>query len=161
MAIRPTQGQAPPWGSYNAGVDGMNPWLDVGHNADGTNKKGAVSVTIKVIDDATVLTTGDGKQYFFVTDDINGMNLVQVRAFVTTVSSSGLVTVQIRNVTDSFDMLTTRVTIDANEKGSNTAAAAAVIDTAHDDVTLGDQLAIDVDTAGTGARGLSITLTFN
>lgn len=117
-------------------------------------------IQVKVIDDATTLTTGDGKVIFLVPQELNGYNLVGANAFVTTVSSSGTPTVQIRNVTDSVDMLSTRITIDASEYTSYTAAAAAVVDATYDDVATGDRLAVDVDVAGTGAKGLGIVLTF-
>ena len=55
---------------------------------------------IKVIDDATTLTTGDGKIIICIPLALNGLNLTAVAAFVTTVSSSGIPTVQLRNVTD-------------------------------------------------------------
>lgn len=117
-------------------------------------------IQVKVIDDATTLTTGDGKVIFLIPQELNGYNLVGANAFVTTVSSSGTPTVQIRNVTDAVDMLSTRITIDANEYTSYTAAAAAVVDATYDDVATGDRLAVDVDVAGTGAKGLGIVLTF-
>jgi hypothetical protein len=117
-------------------------------------------VQVKVFDDATALSTGDGKLIFCVTPELNGYNLVDADAFVTTVSSSGTPIVQIRNVTDSVDMLSTRITIDANETTSYTAATAPVIDATHDDVVTGDLIAIDVDGAGTGAKGLGVTLSF-
>lgn len=117
-------------------------------------------IQVKVIDDATTLTTGDGKVIFLVPQELNGYNLVGANAFVTTVSSSGTPTVQIRNVTDAVDMLSTRITIDASEYTSYTAAAAAVVDATYDDVATGDRLAVDVDVAGTGAKGLGIVLTF-
>ncbi len=116
---------------------------------------------IKVISDTATLTTGDGQFIFAIPSDLNGTNLVSVAAFVTTVSSSGLPTVQIRNVTDAVDMLSTKVSIDASEFTSYTAATAAVIDTAHDDVATGDRIAIDVDVAGTGAKGLGVILGFS
>ena len=97
---------------------------------------------------------------FLVPQELNGYNLVGANAFVTTVSSSGTPTVQIRNVTDAVDMLSTRITIDASEYTSYTAAAAAVVDATYDDVATGDRLAVDVDVAGTGAKGLGIVLTF-
>jgi len=115
---------------------------------------------IKVIADTDVLSTGDGQVVFEIPADLGGTNLVSVRAYVTTVSSSGLPTVQIRNVTQAVDMLSTKVTIDASEKSSRTATTPAVIDTANDDVADGDQIAIDVDVAGTGARGLGVILRF-
>lgn len=117
-------------------------------------------IQVKVIDDATTLTTGDGKVIFLVPQELNGYNLVGANAFVTTVSSSGTPTVQIRNVTDAVDMLSTRITIDANEYTSYTAAAAAVVNATYDDLATGDRLAVDVDVAGTGAKGLGIVLTF-
>jgi hypothetical protein len=115
---------------------------------------------IKVIDDATVLTTGDGKVIICVPAAFNGMNLTGAHAAVTTVSSSGLPTVQLRNVTDSVDMLSTKISIDASEFTSYTAATAPVIDTSKDDVATGDLIAVDVDVAGTGAKGLIVILTF-
>ena len=117
-------------------------------------------VFIKAIADTTVLTTGDGKMLWTVPSDLGGMNLVDADAAVHTVSSSGTPTVQIRNVTQTADMLSTRITIDANEKTSYTAATAPVIDTANDDVATGDEIAIDVDVAGTGAQGLDVILVF-
>ena len=114
----------------------------------------------KVIDDATVLTTGDGKVIFSVPPELNGMNLVAVFASVSTVSSSGRPTITIYNLTDSHDMLSTALTIDASEYSSNTAATAAVINTSYDDVVTGDRLEINVDGAGTGAKGLFVSLTF-
>ena len=85
-------------------------------------------IEMKVIDDATVLTTGDGKAIICVPAAMNGMNLTSAHAFVTTVSSSGTPTIQIRNVTQAADMLTTRITIDASEFTSYTAAAAPVVE---------------------------------
>jgi hypothetical protein len=118
-------------------------------------------VTILVTDPAgSALTTGDGKAYYPVPSTLNGMNLVSVGAYLTTASSSGIPTVQIANVTDSVDMLSTKLTIDASETSSATAATAAVIDTAHDDVATGDMLRIDVDVAGTGAKGLIVEMQF-
>jgi hypothetical protein len=144
----------------------------------GTNRKCAVSriktylaawvdtvltrqVEILVSDpNGSAITTGDGKAYVTIPAVLNGWNLTAAHAGLTTVSSSGLPTIQIRNVTDSQDMLSTRITIDANEKTSYTAATAPVIDAAKDDVATGDLLAIDIDGAGTGAKGLMVMLQF-
>jgi len=114
----------------------------------------------KVFDDATAVTTGDGKVIWSVPPELNGMNLVSVFASVSTVSSSGLPTVSIENLTDTAVMLSTLLTIDATEYDSSSAAAAAVIDTAEDDVVTGDRLEINVDTAGTGTKGLFVVLGF-
>jgi hypothetical protein len=58
-------------------------------------------------------------------------------------------------------MLSTVITIDSGETGSDTGATAAVIDTGNDDVITNDLLRIDVDAISTTApKGLIITLEF-
>lgn len=120
-----------------------------------------VVVSIQVTDPSgATLATGDGKAYFRVPSLVNGGTISAVAAHVTTVSSSGSVTVQIHNVTDTVDVLSTALTIDANEKDSATAATPAVINASNDDVATADELRIDIDGAGTGAKGLIVELTF-
>jgi hypothetical protein len=118
-------------------------------------------IQVAVTAPATAVTTGDAQAEFRINSLLNGLNLTACAAHVATVSSSGLPTVQIRNVTQAADMLTTRITIDVSEHDSSTAAAAAVIDTGNDDVATGDLIAIDVDVAGTGTKGLLVDLTFS
>jgi hypothetical protein len=115
---------------------------------------------IKVFSDTATLATGDGRFIFACSDDMDGMDLVDADAYVTTVSSSGAPTVMIRNITQTADMLSTAITIDASEFTSYTAATPPVVNTATDDVAVGDRIAIDVDGAGTGAKGLGVILTF-
>ena len=129
------------------------------HRPNGSDPVSGV-LFIKVFSDTTIVTTGDGKFIFEVSRDMAGTNLVEIETYVTTVSSSGKPTVQIRNVTQAVDMLTTKCEIDASEKNSKDAATQAVIDLANDDVAWGDHIAIDVDVAGTGAKGLGVDLTF-
>lgn len=114
---------------------------------------------VKLFDDATAATTGDGKYHWFVPPELDGTKLVRVVGYVSTVSSSGALTIQINNVTQSLDMLSTALTIDQSEKTSITAATPAVI---KDTIVLrpGDELRFDVDGAGTGAKGLLIHLSF-
>lgn len=112
----------------------------------------------------TTLTTGDGKGgiFFRVPSAINGWNLTGVAANVTVASSSGTPTIQVRRVRagSPADMLSTRITIDANELDSKDAATPAVINASNDDVATGDQIYIDCDVAGTSTEGLSVLLTF-
>lgn len=122
---------------------------------------GVALVSLQVTDPAgAALTTGDGKAYYRIPSALNGMDLVAVAAALTTVSSSGIPTVQIANVTDSVDMLSTKLTIDANETDSSTAATAAVINGSNDSVSTADMLRIDIDVAGTGAKGLIVQMQF-
>jgi len=119
-------------------------------------------VEIEVVAPGTSWVTGDGKKYFHIPVDLNGMNLVEVHAFDVTAGTTGVSTIQIANVTDSVDMLSTRITIDSGETGSNTAATPAVIDTTHDDVATNDVIRIDIDrTSTTAPKGLVVTLGFS
>jgi hypothetical protein len=122
---------------------------------------GKAVITLLVTDpNGAALSTGDGKAYYRVPSALNGMNLVAVAAALITESSVGIPTIQIANVTDAVDMLSTKLTIDATEKDSSTAAAAAVINAVNDDVATADMLRIDVDVAGTGAKGLIVEMQF-
>lgn len=139
---------------------------------------------IKLFADDDVIETGNGRFIFEVPYNLDKGRLRYVNAYVTTVSSSGLVTVQIHNVGTvsnpvGMDMLSTPMTIDANEKSAEDAATPWVIkdtfaDTGGDpsyseygfpyaDYTVfyRQQLRIDIDTAGTGAMGLGVMLGFD
>jgi len=117
---------------------------------------GLKRVILKITDDSTALTTGDGKLIITAPPEWNGMNVVDFDICISTASSSGLPSVAFYNVTDSCDILSTNATIDESEYSSYTATTAPVIDTSHDDLATGDRLRIDIDTAGTGAKGLEI-----
>lgn len=122
---------------------------------------GVKLVEIMASDMSTAITTGDGKAGFMVPASMNGMNLIRAHAaLLAAQSSSGTPTIQIRNATQTADMLSTRITIDANESTSHTAATPPVVDTGNDDVATGDLIYVDVDVAGTGAKGLLVTLEF-
>jgi hypothetical protein len=122
---------------------------------------GERAVQVVVFEWATDVATGDGKYYFHIDSRIAGMNLVDVHAEVITAGTTGTTDIQIHNVTQTADMLSTKLTIDSAETGSDTAATAAVIDTANDDVAENDLLRIDVDAVSTTApQGLIITMGF-
>ena len=93
---------------------------------------------------------------------LNGKNLVAATMANVTASSSGTPTFQLARVRAGTpaDMLSTKLTVDAGEYHSSTAATAAVIDTANDDVATGDFIRFDCDVAGTDTKGIIITLTF-
>jgi len=124
------------------------------------NKVNVRHVCIEIVDKDTALTTGDGKKAIHIPTDVTGYNLVYVHAFCLTASSNGIPTIQVRNQTDTQDMLSTKLTIDQGETDSKDATAPAVIDTTKDDVVTNDIVAIDCDVAGTGTKGLYVTLGF-
>lgn len=134
--------------------------LDIKMKGTGKLRKPTV-VGIQVLDSGTDTATGDGKAFFRVPAELNGMNLTGVAACVYTAGTTNTTDIQIRNVTDSVDMLSTKITIDSTETDSSTAATAAVIDTTKDDVATGDKLAIDIDAVSTtAAKGLYVELRF-
>lgn len=118
-------------------------------------------VGIQVVASGSATSTGDGKAFFRIPSALNGYNLVGVAASVYTAGTTNTTDVQIRNKTDSQDMLSTKITIDSAETDTSTAATAAVINTSFDDVATGDVIAIDVDAvSSTPANGLYVELIF-
>ncbi len=116
-----------------------------------------------VFDFGTDIAEGNGKFYLHIPAGLNGMNLVEVHSEIITAGNGSTVDVQLHNVTHSADMLSTTLTIDSTETGSDTAATAAVINTSEDDVATNDLIRIDVDGNGgdtTIAKGLIVTLGF-
>jgi hypothetical protein len=109
-------------------------------------------IQVACSDTTTDITTGTAKVTFRMP---YAMTLTAVRASLNTVSSSGAPAIDI-NKTGVGSLLSTVITIDASEKTSTTAATPAVISTSalSDD----DEITIDIDTAGTGAKGLVVTL---
>jgi hypothetical protein len=120
-----------------------------------------IYAVFQVTTGATALTTGDGKFYLNIPLPLNGYNLDSVYARVVTAGTTGTTDIQVNNVTDAADMLSTVLTIDSGETGSDTAATPAVIDTGNDDVATNDLLRIDIDAvSSTAPQGLIMTLGF-
>ena len=117
-----------------------------------TNLKANSFMTVALSDEATAITTGVGKVTFRAPF---AMTLYQIpRASLATASTSGNPTVDIDK--NGVSIFSTLLSIDANEKTSVTAATPAVLSTSTfaDD----DEITMDVSTAGTGAKGLKVTL---
>ena len=115
-----------------------------------------------VVKDFTVDNiTGDGQYFFFVPPKLDGLDLTYVHAEVVTAGITGTQDIQIHNIDNVLDMLSTKLTLDTTETGSDTAAVPAVINTSNDHVNTNDILRIDVDVIQTTpAKGLIITLGF-
>jgi hypothetical protein len=122
---------------------------------------GTETVQAVVFEFTTDTETGNGKYYFHVPASMNGMNLVTAHAEVITAGTTNTTNIQIHNATDGQDMLSTGLTIDSTETGSDTAATPAVINASYDDVATNDVIRIDVDqVSSTAAKGLLITMEF-
>jgi hypothetical protein len=117
-------------------------------------------IAIEVFGPTTDTATGDGAKYFRIPSVLDGYNIVEVAAQVVTAGTTNTLDIQIHNVTDTVDVLSTKLTIDSAEVDSSTAATAAVINGANDAVATADQFRIDIDAVHTtAAKGLIVEIT--
>jgi hypothetical protein len=109
------------------------------------------SLIKSVTDDDAVLAAGTASCTFRMPF---GMQLTEVRAQLVGAASSGTPTFDIN--LNGVSVLGTKLTVDATEKSSTTAAVAAtIINSALPD---DGEITIDVDAAGTGATGAKVVL---
>lgn len=117
-------------------------------------------LSIKILADDDTLTTGDGKFILTVPSFLDGKELTNIVVSCTTVSSSGIPSFQIHNLTTAQDILTTNVTIDQGEYSSLNATTPVEINDAQNSVSTGDRLRFDCDVSGTDVTGVQFDLTF-
>ena len=104
------------------------------------------------------LATGDN-QITHVMDKKG--KLLKAKAYVDTVSSSGLPTFACRESSGGIDIFSTNLTIDASENSSETAETPVVIKSDGTEILNADEIVrCDVDVAGTGTAGAILTLWF-
>lgn len=116
-----------------------------------TRSTDTIIYAVAISDMTTALTTGTSKGYFRMP---HAATLVKVKASVITASSSGTPTFDINE--GGTSVLGTKLTIDANETTSETAASAATIT---DSALANDGIiTYDIDTAGTGTLAAIIYL---
>jgi hypothetical protein len=133
---------------YEPGVGNIRvPWASVKAAASGA----PVAIQVAISDETTAITTGTAKITFRAP---YAFTLTGVRASLSTASSSGAPVFDINQ--GGSTVLSTKLSIDASEKTSTTAATPPVISTSA--ITSDAEITIDVDTAGTGAAGAKITL---
>jgi hypothetical protein len=124
---------------------------DAGTETPLSNSLQTDAFIIAISDETTAHTTGTAKVTFRAP---YAFTITGVKGSLTTVSSSGIPTWDINET--GTTILSTKLTIDASEKTSTTAATAVVIsDTA---IAADAEITIDIDTAGTGAAGGKVTI---
>ena len=118
------------------------------------------TIIVKCVADGIAPSVGDGNTHVTIPSPLNTRKLQNAEAHVYTVGTGGsITTVQLHNLTDAVDMLSTPITIDLNEKDSSTAATPHVIG-ASNTVATGDVIRIDVDAVATNTLGLEIRMIF-
>lgn len=121
-----------------------------------TGSRGDLAMVLAVSDETTSVTTGTAKITFRAP---YAMTLTQIpRASLSTVSTSGLVTVDI-NENGTSILGANKLSIDANEKTSTTAATATTL--ADSSIADDAEVTIDIDAAGTGAKGLKVVIYYS
>lgn len=125
--------------------------LKAGLSISGTELRSEEVHGIALSDETTAITTGTNKATFSLP---YAFTVTGVYATLNTVSSSGIPTVDINE--GGTTILSTKLTIDASEKTSATAATAAVI--SDSTIAANAEIGFDIDVAGTGAKGLKVFL---
>jgi len=118
------------------------------------------TLVIKCVADTISPTVGNGITHVTIPSTLDGKNLQSAQAHVYTAGTGSLTTVQLHNLTDGQDMLSTAITIDASEKDSSTAATPSVTG-AYTGVSTADVIRIDVDVVATNTLGLEVRMVFN
>jgi hypothetical protein len=115
------------------------------------------SVTVALSDMTTQITTGTTKAYWVNPFD-TALTITKVKATLAT-AGSGATVVDINEGSGTgSSILSTKLTIDASETDSDDATTPPVIsDTS---IAADGRLTFDIDTAGTSAAGLHVTLLF-
>jgi len=118
------------------------------------------TLVIKCVADTIGPTTGNGITHVTIPSTLDGKDLQSAQAHVYTAGTGSLTTVQLHNLTDGQDMLSTPITIDSGEKDSSTAATPSA-GSSYTGVSTADVIRIDVDIVATNTLGLEIRMVFN
>ena len=120
------------------------------------------TIIIKALPDADDTYVGDGITAVTIPATFDGLDLYSIGGHVYTAGTGATTDVQLYNLTTAVDVLSTKLTIDAGELDSSTAATPAVINTSVNSVSTATVLRVDVDqiASGTAAKGLEIRMEF-
>ena len=113
------------------------------------------SLTVACSDETSDLTTGTKATFRMP----QAATITAVRASVTTAPAGSVLTVDINKATGPASLLSTKLTIDAGEKTSTTAATAAILDTNENGVVDDEEITIDIDTIGSSTAGAGLKVT--
>ena len=118
------------------------------------------TLVVKCVADTIGPSVGNGITHVTIPSTLDGKNLQSAQAHVYTVGTGSTTTVQLHNLTDGQEMLSTAKTIDASEKDSSTAATPSVVGS-YSAVSTADVIRIDVDIVATNTLGLEVRMVFN
>lgn len=119
------------------------------------NKLVEQPIIINLSDQTTSLTVGVSKATYRMPYACK-LTSTLPKASVNTASSSGIVTVDINK--SGVSVLTNKLTIDVNEKTSKDATTQCSLVNTPTTFADDEEITFDIDVAGTGAKGLVVTL---
>ena len=114
-------------------------------------------VNVRVFDEATIVSGGNGKAQTFVPYDLDGAVLANVDIGVVTPSTSGVISVQVYRIDTSDNLLSTVASLAINNYNTALSGTRGIGTTT---VTKGQRLRIDVTYTGNTAKGLDVQLVF-
>ena len=113
--------------------------------------------SIPLVAPGAAIAQGDGVAYFTIPSFMDGMNLSRAQVKAGTAGSGGSTTIDVYNVTQAADMLSTAITL---ASGAVTGTV-GVIDTDNDDVSTDDLIRIDATSvSSTAPIDVVVTLEF-
>ena len=113
-------------------------------------------IEIPIFEWTTDVETGDGKFYFKVTSNLDGFKLTKAEGTVITAGTTGSTDVQIHNVNEAVDMLSSKIAIP-----SAGTSHTGTINVPNSGVSEGDLLRVDFDSvSSTAPKGFILILEF-
>ena len=149
-----------PAATVAAGGSASVTWAPFLGSGGGAGSAKTYVVEMRILGDNQPLATTIGLTFFTVPAEFDGLKLVGCAAATPAGVGTGQSQFNLANITSGHPLLTTDITIDSGQSTSYTAAVQPVIDSAHAQVSTGDILTIDIDSAGLGALGLAVILVF-
>ena len=122
------------------------------------------AISAEITASGTALTTGSGKAMVPIGAELDGYNVIGVEVCVGTPGITGSTEVQIRRIRSAAEVhiFSTAAAVETTEQCAFTSATKGTVNTANDDMAVGDILELDVPSisSGTAPTGLTITIRF-
>jgi len=107
-------------------------------------------------------STGNGKAYFHVPAGLDGLSLAECHAEVKTAGTTGTMSIMIANETQVVDMLSTALTVDTGETGSDEATPYVIKSNGDEIISENDVIRVDYDAVhSTPAEGCIVSMGFS
>lgn len=159
-AVDPVQGQLGVSYPGRHGRANHTSGLTFYHNGRWQNINTTPNYLVKVFADDETVVTGDKAFVWPIPEDVDQYQLWYVEAACTDGANSGVVQVDLFNMTQAVALLSTKIEINSGEHHSHGSTPLPVVNLANSQVDWMDLIRIDVDSAGSGRKGLAVNFVF-